>query len=48
MVQLSEGLPRENKKWPFLSETTPVQKNVAHPAFVDKSKILFIIIAYQA
>jgi hypothetical protein len=27
------------KKWPLHSETTPGQKNVAHPALVDKLKI---------
>jgi len=29
----------QNKKWPFHSETTPGQKNVAHSASVVKSKI---------
>jgi hypothetical protein len=27
------------KKWPLYSETTPSQKNAAHHALVDKSKI---------
>jgi len=39
MEQPSEGLPLQNKKWPLRSETAPGQKNVAHPALVDKLKI---------
>jgi len=27
------------KKWPFRLETSPGQKNVAHPALMDRSKI---------
>jgi hypothetical protein len=39
MGQPSKGLPLQNKKkWPLLSETTPGQKNVGHPASRDKSK----------
>jgi len=37
--QQSEGLLLQNKKWPLHSEKTPVLKNVAHPALVDKSEI---------
>ena len=39
------GLPSKRlvqwnkKKWPLHSETAPGQKNVAHPALVDRSKI---------
>jgi len=36
MGQPSEGLPLQNKKWPLRSETTPRQKNVAHPALGNK------------
>jgi hypothetical protein len=39
MGQPSEGLPIKNKKWSVRSETTPGQKNVAHPALLAKSKI---------
>ena len=39
MGQPSERLPLQNKKRPLQSETTPDQKNVAHPALVGKSKI---------
>ena len=39
MGRASKGLPLQNKKWPFLSETTTGQRNVAHPALGDKLKI---------
>jgi len=39
MGQPSKGLPLQNENWPFHSETTPGQKNVAHPALGDKLKI---------
>jgi hypothetical protein len=29
----------ENKKWPLHSETTPGQKNLIHPALVNKYKV---------
>ena len=35
----NEGLPLWNKIKPLLSEAAPGQKNVAHPALVDRSKI---------
>jgi hypothetical protein len=41
MGQWSKRLPLQNKKRPLQSETTPDQKNVAHPVLVDKSKIYF-------
>jgi hypothetical protein len=37
--QPSEGVPLQNKKWLLRSDTPPGQKNVAHPALVDKSRI---------
>jgi hypothetical protein len=33
--QLIEGLALENRNFPLRSETTPDQKNVAHPALGD-------------
>ena len=39
MGQPSEGPLLQNKKWPLCSERTTGQKNVAHPASGDKSKI---------
>jgi len=39
MGQPSKWLPLQNEKRPLQSETTQDQKNVAHPALVDKSKI---------
>jgi len=39
MGRASKGLPLQNKKWPLLSETTTGQRNVAHHALGDESKI---------
>jgi len=40
MGQPREGRPLQNlKKWPLSSETTPRQRNVAHPASGEKSKM---------
>jgi hypothetical protein len=39
MEQPSEGLPLQNKKWSLRSETTPGQKNVAHPALGNNLNI---------
>jgi len=39
MRQPSERLPLQNKEMTFCSETIPGQKNMAHPALGDKTKI---------
>jgi hypothetical protein len=38
----NKGLPLQNKIKPLLSEAAPGQKNVAHPALVDRSKIYLL------
>jgi len=41
MGQRGEGLPYRITKRPLRSETTPGQKDVAHPTLEDKSKMCF-------